>query len=293
MTSLIEKFRMIAFVFVVVSFTMIHANAQYFNGPVTTAAGEAGRASLDPLESAFLNPASLSHFKNYYAGVYWSDSSGVTSGQQRDVTAVISDSTPDKILPAAFAFTKRRITGNGAPIEQKNYHLAVADRILSRLSVGVSGHRLESEINGVKHNQHNFTLGLLFAASENFGVALVGYDLLDAGSDIPAEVQLKSSLAIGMTYVLQNFVQFKFDVSQQIRNNPKHRSRIMMGVDSALHEFFALRLGAQWDGLARQNFLSAGVGFTGPRLSIDYAFQKETSPADGGSRHLVDLRLKF
>lgn len=256
--------------------------------------GGAGRASLDPLEGAFLNPAALTQLDSYHMGVYMNDSGDVSSGQQRDWAVLIADSTPDKILPAALAFTKRRITRGDSPaIDQRDYYVAVADRVVSNLSLGIGFHRLESDIGGEDHNQNNVHASLLFTPLEHMGFALVGYDLLGPSSSVPSDVSLKRTVATGITYVYENFIQFRFDWALVLKDNPDHKSKFMLGIDSALHSLFSLRVGAQKDDLAEQTFASVGCSFNGPRLAFDYAFQKEVDPGDGGYRHLVDVRLKF
>lgn len=294
MRNILSSFYILVVLFAFHQLTPFSAQAQYFNGPVVTALGGSGRASLDPLEGSFLNPAGLALLDNYYMGISWTDSSDISNGQERDFTAIVADSTPDKVIPAAVAYTKRRITNRGqAQVDQKNYHIALANRVLQQLAIGLSFHRLESEIDAVEHNQHNFSLGMLFAYSENLGFALVGSDLLSEDDDIPSEVRLRSEVAIGMTYVLENLVQGRMDLAYRMKDNPDNEMRLMMGLESVVHEFFTVRGGAQWDDLTKQTFLSLGFGFTGPKLGFDYVWQKEISPEEGGHRHLIDLKLKF
>ena len=271
-----------------------YASAQYLSGPVATSVGGAGRASLDPLEGAFLNPATLSQLNNYNMGVFFGDSHDLSSGEQRDLSFAISDSTPDKILPAAVAVTKRKITRSALPpVEQRDYYAAVADGVVTNLSMGIGFHRLESTIDSEKVVQNNLHLGFLFTPSENMGIALVAYDFLGADSDILSDIALRRTVALGFTHIFLDFFQVRLDWAMVIQANPDHKSKLMLGLESRLFEFFLLRMGAQRDELTGQTFVAVGSSFNGPRLALDYALQRELAPVDGGVRHLIDLRLKF
>lgn len=277
---------------VLFQFSPNQAQAQFVSGPVSSGAGGAGRASVDPLEGAFLNPASLSQLNHYYLGAYYVDSPGITKNRHRDLSFVIADSTPDKLWPMAVAYTKRRISDPGSGfIDQKDYYLALSDFVFSRLSVGLGFHRLTSTVGGSDFNQHNLHLGFLFTPTADLGLALVGYDLLLPGSDVPSQVKLKRTVALGMTYVLMDFVRFRTDWAMALRENPENDSKLMLGVESVFHEFFTLRVGAQWDDVSKQTFLTTGFSFTGPRFGLNYALQKEIQPEGGGHRHLIDLNM--
>ena len=288
----------VATIFILISsfsFISMPSHAQFLTGSRSAGAGGAGRASVDPIEAVFLNPANLAQLKKYYIGFQGADSQDVSSGQNREASLAIADGTPDKLFTGGLAVTRRRVTSRGStPIEQTNYQVGAANFLLPNLSLGAAVHRLESDFEGgAEHIQHNFNLGALWTPFENLGLAVVGYDLLRPSSDIPSEIALQPTVGAGMTLIYKEFFRWRLDITHPLKGNPESDSILMTGFESVLAKLLTLRLGAQWQDVSKQTFLTSGFSWEAPRFALNYAFQKELQPSPGGNRHVFDLTFSF
>jgi len=268
--------------------------AQLNIGTISSSLGGAGASSLDALESPLLNPATLPHFEDFIWGFYYSQRMGAESSNERASSFIFSDSTSANYFPAAFAYVKEDITSlEGATITSKNYVVSFGGFVLPTLSLGMNLHRKNSLIDeATRFSQNNYGLGMLWAPTSSIGMSVVGHSLARPSSLVPDNLKLKSKVSLGGYFIYLDSFHFRADVDQTIVENPKNKKTFKLGVESRLWRFIALRWGFQWDKLIEKNMFTAGVGFNGPNLNVDYAFQNEIERG-GGTRHLIDLRLPF
>jgi hypothetical protein len=81
-------------------------------------------------------------------------------------------------------------------------------------------------------------------------------------------------------------------VARPLRDNPKNRTNAGVGLETILEQAIAFRTGVNWQETENKTLFAVGIGYRGPRLSIDYTFEKDTR-VDEATRHLVDLWMPF
>ena len=69
------------------------------------------------------------------------------------------------------------------------------------------------------------------------------------------------------------------DITRQEKKNPDHQGTLNIGAEFESGEGFCLRTGGIWDSLTKQTYWTAGLGWSGPRLSIGYAYKNNVNIA--------------
>jgi hypothetical protein len=267
------------------------AQAQLFTGTIAGGTGNAGRAAIEPSESAFLNPATVAYFGNYVlSGQYQTGELNPTT-DFNTYALQISDGSPQNLIPGALSFVHNvvKLPGGGGDLKQTDFQVTLGEMFLSRFSFGLSIHHLIQEGAGLKDRQTNANLGFMFTPTERIGFGLVGYDLVPAEDSVTPARQLQPSYALGSNFILSDEFQFRADV---VKPGVGSRGRMDVGVglQSFFNQFLSVRLGLQAKETAGETNVTAGLGYRGPRISLDYSFQQDTRAA-GSTRHLVDLWL--
>jgi hypothetical protein len=278
------------------------ARAQFYSGAISSAMGGAGRAAADPGEAVLLNPASLPHIQRYTIAGHYGLGWHPTEGNDRGFALLIADGTPENLFPGAVTFSRRWrdfAQGVGSVMEQ-DLQIAAGGMLLSKLSFGISGHRQSwvptSEWTGSPLNheftQTNGSLGIIATPAPWLGFGLVAKDVFPTGSDVPQGVRLVPTYSLGTHVIFHEIFRLRLDLERPDVDNPNKRTNVMAGLESFFLKEVAFRMGAQWRETADQTWATAGFGFRGPRLSMDYSFQRDVRVADG-TRHLFDLWLPF
>lgn len=272
----------------------LSAHADFFKGPVSSSLGGAGRAGMDSAESAFLNPALIPLLKSYEINGYYRDGY-VDEGQHSQSWGVgASDNSADVLIPGALHYMRLRETGRSArPAEGELWHIAVGKIAFENFSFGLSGYRLKYDLDGgTSSTQWNASVGALWMLSQELGVGYVLDNLANAGSDVPLGLREDVKQSIAGMMGIADVARLRADISRRERNNPGHDVIYGVGLESMSSEFVLVRLGYKKDDERDQTFYTAGIGFNGPRLKIDYTFEKNAERTSG-ALHSVDLRLPF
>lgn len=271
------------------------AFAQRFQGPVATALGGTGRATMDPLESFFLNPASLGFLPPYLnLGGHYQSGERPGEGESRALGAVLSDGTPDKFIPGAFSYIRdTRKTPTGAESTDDEYRGSVGQIVYAGVSAGASLHYREHKLKGgPRYFQTNIDAGAIWAPIEMLSIGLVAQNILSADDKAPVSVRDVPTFGFGFHASYERMFNFRLDLSRPDKFNPRERTDIGMGFESSFENGLSLRAGCNWKETVDQTLLGAGLGYRGPRLQVDYAFQKDAR-VDQATRHLVDLWIPF
>lgn len=276
--------------FAVAPFT---AKSQVFTPTIAGAMGGAGRAAVDGGESAFLNPASIAHMREYFVGMHYQRGEHPREGDFSRYALQLTDGT-SALIPGGASIYRQKIdlpNGAGSRTDQ-DIQVGVAGFAIPKLAVGVSGHYFTQSGQGRDDTQWNGGVGLIFSPTDDLGVGLVGYDIAPVPSDALVDRRLIPTFALGLHYVFSDLLRVRLDlVRPDIQPTfTDHRINVMGGLESFFATTFVFRLGMQALETADQMNLTAGFGYHGPRLSVDYSFQKDIRSA-GGVRHLIDLWL--
>jgi len=270
------------------------AHGEHFSGPISKASGGAGRAGLQGMESAFINPALVPLLKASEMAVYFHD--GYIGRQQhRNAYGIgIVDSGKEVLFPGAAHYVRTHDTGRsigGASGEL--WHLAFGKNVTNRLAVGASAYRLVYDVERDRgYTQWNGSLGLLALITENIGVAYVLDNLAKPGSEVPRGLREDMRQGLGFYGLVADLARIRADVSRLEKHNPEHKLTYALALETMTSPWLLFRGGFKRDELADTRFWTTGFGFNGPRLRVDYAFEKNAK-GTGGAVHSVDLSVPF
>lgn len=270
-----------------------HARAQVFRGPQASALGGAGSAGMPGAEATFLNPALIPLFNGSSLESYYRDGYA-DLGQHRQAWGFGGiDNTNDVWFPGTLHYLRLRDTGRAdLPADGELWHVGLAERF-GPLSVGISGYRLTYDLRGQpRYTQWNGSVGAVFMIGEGLGFAYVLRNIAQPGGDVPLSLREDMSQVIGAFASFNEIARLRVDLVRNERFNPDHKMAYLIGLESKWSDLMLFRIGYRYDDLARQRVWTAGLGFDGPRLKIDYAVEKNQERIPG-ALHSVDLRLVF
>jgi hypothetical protein len=261
-------------------------------GPVASALGGAGLGANDEGDQNFLNPASLVHLKNMSVGYIYSDGYRAKNEHDRFYGFTIADNSPDVFISGAFSYIDRRRTFDAFnTLNEKYFEVSFARQLVKQFSFGFSIFHLNQEAVGLEtFKQTNGRLGLFYNPNPKLGVGFLASNLGSTDNEVISPLRLRDELGIGANYILMKQFRFRGDVYQQTQDNPGGKMRWGAGFESFVDAFLVVRAGYQSDALADRDYMTLGFGLTGPRLKIDYSYQKNVDDNRGGM-HSVDFRM--
>ncbi len=260
-------------------------------GPISSALGGAGVASMDPLEGGRLNPAILPYISKYYMGLNYSayEASEGSARSQRGLTLV--DGKPDNVIPGSLSYSELRTLTSTEPIEEKLIEVAFGRFMSAGLAFGFKVINVnQSQSGSESKNLFNMGFGFLFAPQPRVSVGL-RLENLFGEMDTYDEFAHNPEATVGLLYQFNSFFRGRFDVAHE-RQGDQVLSRFMTGFESWPMAEWPFRIGVQRVHNTDRWLYSVGTGWNGPRLSFDYGIQMEPSPAYA-IEHLVDFKLHF
>ena len=266
----------------------------YRVGPIASALAGAGRAAADPTEAGWLNPAALVHARFYHLSLSHQQSHRNNGDGYRDFGVMFTDGGEEKIAAGSFSYVQRSTLQGGAGAilgEQKDFQGSMAIFLPNRrTSIGATYRRLLHTQAGAEWTQDTFSIGTLIPVTDTFGFGIVGQDLAGGSSSAPREASFIPSVSVALHQRFQEILEFRGDVIRPLRENEEGKMDFRAGAESWFRPDFAFRLGGAWLETRKEMWMTAGIGFKGPRLSFGYAFEKEMRSSDG-TRHTFDLWL--
>jgi hypothetical protein len=215
------------------------------------------------------------------------------TGYEQDYGIMLTDGETDNIMPGALSYLRRRFKVGTMEAKAQDVHVALGDRVNRYLSGGLAGHYRTYKItNGASYKQTNADIGVMVTPFSTVGFGAVAYNVLKAKDSIPVGVRDVPTFAVGMNWMYEETFAFRLDIVHQDKFNPRHRNDVHLGAQTKFQEAYFLRIGTIWKETMDQTLLTAGVGYAGPRLSVNYAYEYDERMADN-RRHIVDLWLPF
>ena len=271
-------------------FVSLFAAIQFFScnsfaavGAVTTATGGSGRGAIEPVDGVLLNPAVISDLPNKNFSVNYSlDQWALT----------ISDNGKEAYFPAALVFENSKTD----TIDTKQLGVSVASYRWKKFVIGANFSvidYLDHTVAGFEQVYHQpaADLGGTLAISNDFGIGLVFNKVASNKVDLAENLQTQKTSAIGLSYIYQNFVRFRFDV-ESAPDYKTDRLVYMAGMENFINDWVVVRMGYQNNNVLNKNYISAGVGFTGPQFGLHYAYISNAADKTE-DKHLFDLGIPF
>lgn len=251
------------------------ALAQVYTSSISAATGGTGRAAIEPGDALWLNPATLPHLKGRFL---------LGSFAKDEVGASLSDNTEESTLPAGFSFVQKKSDSSFGELRQQDFAVSLAEFIVDKWTVGLTGHYREQKIPLASYTQTNADVGFMYTPNSNIGLGLVAYNVFGEKDTIPKEFREKTSVAGGFNYIYHNSIRFRLDATSE--------SFFGVGLETYLNKFLITRFGFSDDTDDERQLVTVGLGFNGPRFQINYAYQGNTQKS-GDYRHSVDLVIPF
>lgn len=270
------------------------AHAQVFEGPVAAALAGSGRAGLDANDGAFLNPALVGMLPKPELSLYYQDGQA-DAGQHRNAWGVdISENSDEVLLGGNLAYIHTHNTGRLAtPVTGELWHGSMGKLFYEKFAIGLSAyHFLADPEGGDKTEQWNGSIGAVYLILPKLGVAYVYDNPLHPSSRVPDAIRFLPQQSFGFFWESPYFARFRLDLVHLDQFNPNNRWDVRTSIESEFGEFFLFRVGGRWDEAEEERSITAGLGFNGPKLKIDYAIEKNVARI-GGAVHSVDLRGSF
>ncbi len=125
-----------------------------------------------------------------------------------------------------------------------------------------------------------------------FGAAYVLDNLAKPGSNVPVGLRQNVTQSAGFFGAVHEIVRLRFDVLRQEAFNANRGIKTMYGIETSKAGWTVIRVGYSRDERLDQKFATLGIGFSGPKLRVDYSLEKNLERTTG-ALHSVDLRLVF
>ncbi len=259
-----------------------------FEGPASVALGGSGLAAKSPNESGHLNPATLPLLNGTHFGfIYGAESTGPRAGANK-YHLVLAEANDEVAFPGSLTYSKVGVFKDGKDASFQELHGSMGVQVSDYLSfgLGLKYMTLEAQTE-TQVSAFNTIMGFLVAPHRNVGIALVFDDMLDT-KDIPTN----PTIGLGGQYVFDRLLRVRLDVVQAQKDNAGKKPIIKTGVESLfMGKDLNFRVGYRWDELRAERFFGTGLGWQGPNLGLNYAYEKSALSDD--YRHLIDMLLQF
>ena len=255
--------------------------------------GDAGAAGFSAPESALINPAAINFTTPMDVDLIYQDGAVQGDVHKTGLGLLISDNSEDVLFPGAIYYARgsRKFYGQGA--EEQLWSVMLGKVYSDHISFGLRLSYLTSKVaNNKEHKQFTPGLGMIIRWNEALSFGLVLDNLIDPDKKIPVAFRLIPETRLGVGYKPMDLFSIFMDLSRKEAENPDKKGVIHLGLESNTNAFTLVRLGMKWDDYAQQNFFTLGAGFDGPRLKMNYSFQKAIKGTNG-ALHGVDFRVSF
>lgn len=251
---------------------MYNARALAIGGAVTSVVGKT--------MSARANPAALVPEKGYFASATYL----TRSENQLDAVAVTV--VDNNTAPIAGAFNYLRVVTEGEN-EEAGLSLAAGS---DGAYWGMTGRFAHTRSNRTADWESTFQgdVGLLLLSEEGFAFGLVGRDLLDSSYDA-----LERRIACGVSTWFDFGLLVSADFVRYADRATRKGYTAHYGLEWKPGQTpWAIRGGYMNDAINREEFFSAGLGWTNQRIEFDYAYRRNFE-VPGDALHTLTFVTPF
>lgn len=262
-------------------------------------AGIAATSKIGMEDFGLINPAilstnaDLSFAGGYYKGKRQDQDVSGFSFSVLDTTKGAWDSARSDIMPdAGFPLSSILYYTNQDfdQFKDQYFHLGLSQPLSSRMSLGftVNYSMLKSDGLNISENVWDFGAGFLWKVFHRWTVGLSAMNIMDRRDEfVPG--YLRRGLGAGVEFAPNDNVKIRGDFWRARDALDETQSIVKIGVLNQITESFALQLGYSDDKVIDTKVLAAGFIINGPKLSLSYSINRQTSYND--LLHSVDFRL--
>jgi len=269
------------------------SSAEIFRGPRSSGAGGTGIAGVMGAEGALLNPAMVPLYKGSTVGAYFRDGYVDSAAHKQGWGFGALDNGPEVWFPGAIHYVRTRETAAGVPAANGElWHVALGERVSENFAVGFTAYRLVHKTDLDSYEQWNGGMGLMFMVNPELGFGYTLNSILGTSARVPTGLKEPLEQGVGAMVGFGEELRMRGDIRHQVRDNPHNHLTTAFGVESKTEEFFVVRAGYRYEGVTARSVWTAGLGFDGPKLKANYAFEKNQERTSG-ALHSVDLSIPF
>ncbi len=203
------------------------------------------------------------------------------------------DSEQSELLPLAgfpLASVLYYTNLNFDQFQDQYFQLGISQPVSSNMSFGITVNYsiLKSNSLNVKDNTLDFGAGFLWRVLDRWSLGLTALNIFDRRNElIPG--YLRRTLGTGVEFSASKFVKIRGDFLQVRDAEDETQSIIRVGVSNQITESFILQFGFADDNNLKTKVLALGFILAGPKLSLSYSVNRETS--FNNILHSVDIRV--
>lgn len=258
-------------------------------GAISSSTAESGRASAEPSDAPYMNPASLSFLRGYYFTTGYSASANSPGSQGREFSLALIDNMPDTVVPTSLAFTQSKENFASEEVVGSDLQLGVGNYIGKSWAGGLGVRYRDNRVPHDRFTQTNVSLSTLYLPTPEWGFAAILDNVLGANGSVPEDVRLRPETSVGTSYIYKRLVRTRLDLISA-SNNSWDQPTVAGGLEMFMNKWVILRIGAQRNQELQATAYAAGVGFVGPNFGIHYAYFKSPDQ-ESLTRHALDLAV--
>lgn len=282
------KIATVSFIAAIFSF-IFSAQASYI-GSISSATGRSGVAAIESSEAPYSNASILPFLNGYFFSAGWGQSHQDQTGITQDFAVALIDNLKETTVPTSLSYTQQNFNSDTAvEDQQQQIRLGIGAFASKTLSFGLGGVYQTDWLPTKTYHQINAQLSSLYIINKNWGVTAIANNMVPPGDKAPEPVRQQQTLTVGTSYEYKDLIRAKFDATSDSGYKWNH-SLLGGGVENYLSKYIILRVGYQKDNQVGANIYTAGLGFAGPKLSLNYAYQNSAED-QRLTRHSVDLAI--
>jgi hypothetical protein len=193
-------------------------------------------------------------------------------------------------LASVFYYSNFEFDNSAGHFKDQYFQLSVAQPLMHNLSVGLIANYsiMQSNLFSGRENAFDLGAGLLWRFRKAWSVGLTALHLLEDRKEV-APGYLNRTLGVGLEYVPLDSVHIRFDILRSKALDESTESVLRLGVTNTISENLMLQFGVADDRILDTKIFGLGFIVVGPRLTLAYAFKRETSY--NSQMHSVDIRV--
>lgn len=266
---------------------LLAPSSHAYQGAVSGATAQTGRAALDNNDTPFMNPAGVAQLSGYYFSSTFSAGALVPELKQKEYSIAMTENLKDTLVPTSLGFNERVTTLDTRTDIRKRVQLSFGQTIRPSLSLGL-GINYQDDFFVEHYRQINVGLGALWVPHPDIGFALVLDDLVPQSDRLPTAVRQNAKTSLGVAYLYRTLIRMRADVISA-ENNSFAKPAAGVGVETFMNKWILFRVGTQLNRETETSLYTGGIGFRGPRFAANYAYITESR--DNQVRHAVDLTI--
>lgn len=260
------------------------------DSPVVQGLGGAGRAGV-PNEALFTNPASvalLTTSGSFFIYTKPNIPEWEAGGRAYAIGAYDGGNESARGSFGMLRSSRARIGRDGRQSyeDRSEYRFTVGTKLWANVSGGAQVRYVTRRVGATEEKFFNGDIGAIFPVYMGLIGGLTYEDALNKAGEPPARV------GAGLTYALGYGLQVYGDGYRFMKGVEKGQRGWALGAEFGLAGDFKIRAGRFQDGFRRLRGWSAGLSWTGPRASFDYAL-RTTGSGPKEKDHIFGMTIAF